>query len=823
MDLKLDFRSARRSLLRHPGFAVTTCLTLALGIGVVTAMFSVVHGVLLRPLPIRDQDGVVLLTKGPPGDPAVMPFVYADLEALRETSRTLENVAGVQYDGAWPYAVEEGDTLTTIATAAVTSELFTVLGARPAAGRFFRPEDDAPRADAAVVIGHALWQRRYGGRPEVVGRTLDLMDSEGSLVIVGVAPRGFAYPKGAEMWMAMPRDPGLMEARVAPFSLVGRLAPGASPEQARDEVQAFLRNREETVFRPGEARGHRVAVAPFFEAVVGDLRTPLLVLAIAVGLLLLLVISNVANLFLVRAASRSSELAVRLAIGARRAHAARPLLFEGLLIALLSAGLGLLVAWGLLRSILALAPPDLTRLGAVALDLQALGFAVLLSLATALLAVTAPLLWLARSDLQHLIRTGAGGGLQTRTVRLGNQALVVWQAAMAMIVIAGAGLLGRTLWNLQSSDLGFVGEELVVANLHLPRERYDSPDERLRYYEGVIERLEALPRVTSATAVMVPPFTGEGGWNTGFMLEGQGSAEVAQNPTLNVEGTSAHHFETFGTPILRGRGFTSRDREGARPVAVVSRSLAERAWPGEDPLGRQIRLGAEGAGLPWRTVVGVAPDTRYRDLATPRPTVYVPFRQSHYTPRRLVVRTAGNEEERGAALSEVRSAVEQVDPGVRVVDLAPIPDLMREPLARPRFNLVLMALFAGVSLVLAAVGLYGVMALWVLQRSRELALRVALGARPGDIRRMVLRRGLSLVLAGVALSLVAVVLGGRVLSSLLYQVSARDPATLLAGAVLMLAVALVSCYRPVRRALRIDPALALSDASAGSPATAPPR
>lgn len=823
MDLSLDFRSARRSLLRHPGFAVTTSLTLALGIGIVTAMFSVVYGVLLHPLPIQEQDRVVLVTKAPAGDAAVMPYAYADLEALRETTRTLEGVAGVQYDGAWPYAVADGDTLTTVPTAVVSSGFFRVLGAQPAAGRLFRHEDGAPGAERSVVISHALWQRRYGGRSEVVGNRLDLVESERSAVVVGVAPRGFVYPQGAEMWMALPREPELMAARVAPFSLVARMAPGVSPAQAEAEIQAFLRTREETVFRPGEPRGHRVSATPFFEAVVGDLRTPLLVLSIAVGLLLLLVVSNVANLFLVRAASRSSELAVRMAVGARRGHAARPLLFEALLIALLGAGLGLLVAWGLLRSIVALAPPDLPRLGVVTLDLQALAFAALLSLATALLAVAAPFLWLVRSDLQNLIRSGSGGGLQTRSVRLGNQALIVWQAAMAMIVIAGAGLLGRTLWNLQSADLGFVGEELVVANVHLPRERYPSPDERLRYFEEAIERLEGLPQVTSATAVMVPPFTGEGGWNTRFMLEGQGPAETAQNPTLNVEGASAHHFETFGTPIVRGRGLTSGDRERSLPVAVISQALADRVWPGEDPLGQQIRLGTEETALPWRTVVGVARDTRYRDVATPRPTVYVPFRQSHYTPRRLVVRATGGEDERNAVFSEIRAAVRQVDPGARVVEIAAFPDLMRKPLARPRFNLVLMALFAGVSLLLAAVGLYGVMALWVLQRSRELALRVALGAQRGDIRRIVLRRGLSLVLMGVALSLVAVVLGGRVLSSMLYQVGSRDPVTLAAGAVLMLAVALVSCYRPLRRALRVDPALVLSEAAGGSAGSVPPR
>lgn len=816
MDFSLDFRAARRSLVRHPGFSVTTALTLAVGIGVVTAMFSVVDGVLLSPLPIRDQDRVVLVEKTTEGDAAVAPFAFPDLEALQESTRTLTAVAGVQYDGAWPYAVREDDDLSLVTAAVVSSEFFSTLGARPAAGRLFRPEDGEPGADQAVVISHALWQRRYGSRPDVTGRTLEFVESGDRVRIVGVAPEGFAYPRGSEMWISLPRVRRLLEARIAPFSLVARLEPGVTPAQAAAEVQAFLREREATVYRPHEPRGHRVAVTPFFEAVVGDLRPALLVLSIAVGLLLLLVASNVANLLLARAASRSSETAMRLAVGGKRGHAARPLVLEGLLIAVAAAVLGVLLAWGTLRSIVALAPPELSRLGEVGLDLQALGFALLASFATSMVAVTAPLLWLVRSDLHGLLRLGPGGGMQTRSARWGNQLLVVWQAAMAMLVIAGAGLLGRTLWNLQRADMGFAGDELVVANVNLPQARYATPEDRLRYFEEISDRLEALPRVTAATPVLVPPFTGEGGWNAVYSLEGQGPAEAAGNPTLNVEGAGPGHFETVGTPILRGRGFEPGDREDAVPVAVVSESLAARAWPGQDPLGQRLRLGAPDGELPLRTVVGVVPDTRYRDLATVQPTVYVPFRQSHYVPRRLLVRVTGGAEEAAGVYSTVRNVARQIDPQTRVVEMATVPALMREPLARPRFNLLLMSLFAAVSLLLAAVGLYGVMITWVVQRSRELALRVALGARPGDIRRMVFRRGMSLVGAGIAVSLAVVVLGGRVLSSVLYRVSSYDPATLASGVALMLAVTLVACHRPVRRALRVDPAAALSDPSTGT-------
>lgn len=822
MDLSLDFRSARRSLVQHPTFTLTTSVTLAVGIGIVTAMFSVVYAVLLRPLPILDQDQVMLITKTPEGDSSTMPFAFADLEALRETSETLRSVSGVQYDGAWPYAVRDGDELSAITTAMVSSEFFETLGVRPAAGRVFQHEDGESRADRAVMISHALWQRRYGSRPEVVGRALEVVESARTAIIVGVAPEGFSYPPGSEMWMVLPRSRELMEARVAPFSLVARLATRMTPEQAAAEVQGFLHEREATVYRPEELRGQRVRVSPFFDAVVGDLRPALLVLSIAVGLVLLLVASNVANLLLVRAASRGSETGVRMAIGAKRGDAARPLLFEGLLLAILSAGLGVLIAWGLVRSIVALAPAELPRLGEVDLDLQALAFALLVSGAISMLAVTAPLLWLARSDLHGLIRLG-GGGLQARSLRWGNQLMVVGQAAVAMIVIAGAGLLGRTLWNLERAELGFAGEELVVASVHLPRERYGAPEDHLRYFEQISERLTALPHVVAATPVMVPPFSGEGGWNSQYSLRGQGPTEAARNPTLNVEGAGSGYFETMGTPILKGRGFTARDREDSVPVAVVSESLAERAWGGDDPLGRQIQLGPPEGSLPWRTVVGVAPDTRYRDLAISQPTVYVPFRQSHYVPRRLAVRVTGEAGELSGVYSEIRAITAQTDPETQVVEIAAVPVLMREPLARPRFNLLLMALFAAVSLLLAAVGLYGVMLTWVMQRSRELALRVALGARPQDIRLMILRRGMSLVLAGIGLSLAVVVLGGRILSSILYRVSTTDPATLAGGTFLMLAVALVSCYRPVRRALRVDPAIVLSEASAGSSGQTPRR
>lgn len=813
MSLFLDLRFALRSLIRNPGFALTSIGTLGVGIGVVTAMFSIVDGVLLHPLPVRDQDRLVLLTKTTKGDDSVVPFAYADLEALRERARILDGVAGVQYDGSWPYAVRAGDQIVQVRTALVSGGFFRTLGVPPEAGRTLRSEDTAPGADRAAVISHDLWERRYGADPDVVGKRLETVEPKGTAVVVGVASEDFEYPQGTEMWLALPRAPRLMESRFAPFSLVGRLTDGGTPEQAASEVQGFLRRREATVYGPDEPRGQRVMATKLFEAVVGDLRPALLVLSIAVLLLLLLVGSNVANLLLVRTASKGSELAVRSAIGARRGTSAAPLLLEGLSISLAGALVGAFLAWGTVELLVGLAPPEIPRLANVSVRPQALGVALVAAVACAALSIVAPVLWIVRSDLHRLLRLGAGGGSQTKSVRRGNQLLVVLQAAVAMVVVAGAGLLGNTLWNLQRAELGFAADELLMANVALPRARFRTPAEHRRYYERLGERLEGLPGVDSVTPVMTPPFSGEGGWNVQFAVEGQTAAESSRNPTLNVEAAAPGHFETLGTTILRGRGFTAADREGSIPVAVVSEALASKMWPGQNPIGKRLRLKPTEASRPWREIVGVAQDSRYRDLSAVRPSVYVPLRQSDYVPRRLLVRVPGEADEALGLASTLRRLAREVDGEAQLVELASVPRMMEEPLARPRFNLLLMSLFSFVALVLAAVGLYGITLSWVVQRSRELALRMVLGARAKDIRRMVFRRGLGLVGVGIVLGLVLVLAGGRLLSSLLFGVRATDPATLGLGVAVMLLMALLSCYRPVRRAVGLDPAAVLSESA----------
>ncbi len=798
--LPSDLSYTLRSLRRTPEFTVTVVLTLGAAIGAVTAMFAIVLGVLLRPLPIADQDRVVLVRKEAPKDRSLRPFTHADLANFLERSGSVERTAGVQYDGAFPYVVGSGADAFSARGSLVSGEFFDVLGVRPAAGRLLDTRDAAPGAPPAIVISHGLWQRQFGGDSSVVGRTL-IFDYPHT--IVGVAPPGFEYPARVEMWFPLQLTPEVAATRqYKPFSIVARLRPGASVDAVRRDAAAYVRDIE-AIEPPGDTRGLRAVVLPFEDAVLGDSRTSIEILFVAVLVLLLLAWGNVTNLLLMRGSARSGELALRSALGADQADLLRPLLAEAAVLALCGAALALPLAHWALVALIAIAPPEIPRLDSIGLGPWALAWVAGLAVLTVLVAGIGPAAWSARRG--NDIRPGPREGEASRARRRVRSGLVVFQVGLAVLLTAGAAVLAVSLRRLHGAPMGFAAESVTLVKIGLPAGIYEAPDRRLEVFDQLARRVTAAPGVVGATPVILSPFTGPGGFDATFAVEGQDLRAETSNPTLNLEPVAPGYFETLGIPLVRGRGFQRMDRSGSIPVAIVSQRLARRLWADADPIGRRIKLGGLASDWPWLAVVGVAGDTRYRELEEPPLTIYIPFLQTanpNLRPTYLAVRS---HRDAGAILSEVRAEAREIDAGLLVPESASVSQLRAAPLARPRLTAALAGIFAMLALGLAAVGVYGMVAVLVVQRTHEFGVRLALGAPPTSVRRLVLGQGAAHAAAGICLGLLAWLGASRTLRSVLYEVAPTDPAALTGAAALLLAAAVAASYFPARRATRVDP------------------
>ena len=803
-----DLTFALRVLRRNATFAASVVVTLAVGIGAATAMFGVVNGVLLTRLPIHDQGRVMVLRKEQlVGNETLVPFSVGDLRNFAAQARTLETVAGAQYDGAWPATMRDGDRVLSPNTAVVSGNFFTTLGMRATFGRTLMESDDVVGGDA-IVISHALWLRAFGGDSTVVGRVIHGAGRGNAFRIVGVMPRGFAFPGKAEVWVpAVTVIPGAASNEGQwPYNLVGRMRAGVSAEQVRAELAAFLARK---AYVPGEPRDVRASVRSIESLIVGDVKPALLALAGAVALLLGLANVNVANLFLVRGLGRRRELAVRAAIGAGGWRIARLMATEAVVLATLGGLAGLAVAAWLLRLVVSLAPAELPRTDAIRVDLA-------VAVATGVMVVVSALafsLWPAiavsrQRDLHNVLRSGARTGAADVGSRRARSFLVVAQVALAIVVLVGAGLLGRTLSVLQHLDMGFASDELSTVELSLPESITSSRPRLDAFYGAVTERLATMPGMSSATVVLVPPFSGRNGWDAFFTAEGQTARDAAANPALDFQPVLPSYFSTMGIPIRRGRGIAATDREGTALVAVVSRSFAERAWPRQDPIGKRFKFGHADAPSPWTSVVGVVDDVRYRELTYPRPVVYVAWAQQTDKPPLSFVVARGAA---GHALAarDVDRLVRELEPRVLVTSVATMRQRLTTSLARPRFDAMVLGVFAAVAFVLAAVGVYGVIAALVRQRTPEIGIRLALGAQPGEVRWMVMRSGLGLAGAGVVAGLAASLAATRVLGAELYGVHPADPLTMSAASLALLVAAALACGVPARAASRVDPLTAL--------------
>jgi len=795
MDTLLaDLRIALRRLRRAPTFAVTAVLILGIGIGMATAMFTVFRAVVLRKLPVRDPDRIVVLWTF--RDPTVELAVNVkEVDDLRRESRTLRDVAGFVHWGAQAVPLTDGDRPIGLKQAMVTAGFFDVLGARPVLGRLLRPEDGFVGAAPVAVISYRAWQRDFGGDPRVLGRLLTTTQDQRSYAIVGVTPPGLDFPVGTDYWIG-PRPFDLMD-------VVARLAPNATPSSAQAEFLSITRELDHQ--RPAPAYPSGAAVRTLTQAVLGDAKPNLVALTAAVTLLLLIVCVNVGNLLLLRASVRAREIVIRRALGAGSSQITRLILAESVLLATAGGGLGLVCAGGFLRLLVAFAPAQLPRTDLIRLGGTPVGVAAGVTLLAVLLFGVFPALFVGRGDLASLLRLDSRSGTETRRRHRFRQSLVASQVALAVVMLAGAGLLVRTLQQLERLDLGYDADHLSIVDLAIPFAKYDSDPKKISpMFDDLYGRLRAVPGVTALTPVLYPPFVGANFMQVTPVLEGQSEAAVDANPPVPLEGGGTEYFRTFGIPILRGRGFLPSDRESAPKIVVVSEAVARRLWPGQDPVGKRLRFLGDDR-RDWRTVVGVAGDIRFRRLKEATPTIYLPWHQL-ITFGTFAVRTR---DALASVLPAVRRTVREFDPQMDVWDARTMDDYLAKPLAQPRLSTLLLSTFGLVGLLLAAIGLYGIVASTVQERTRELGVRLALGATPARLRRDVLGAALAVTAMGATVGLAAALMSSRLLTALLFQVSPTDPITLAGVCVLLLGVGVGAAYLPARRAMGIDPAQAL--------------
>src|SRR6266699_3509809 len=760
-----NIRLGIRSLRRTPGFALTAIVTLALGIGLATAVFTVVDALLLRRLPVRDQDRLVVLWGQAPDRAFDYPLRLDEAREFARRTRSLAQVAFFGYEGAWPMPIRDGERIARLRGAIVSGEFFDVLGVQPSLGRALHAADDVIGAAPVLVLSYAAWQRRFGGDPKVLGRQIVMFGNGVAYTIVGVMPQGLDYPRGADMWRPLVparTRPGT-DSTVADVEVIGRLRPGAIAAHARAELTAFYGRPEGSPWD----RDMRGVVHTLPRLVLGETQPALIAFAAAAGLLLLITCINVANLLLVRGLARVREIAVRSALGAGRGQVIVQLLTENALLALAGGALGLAVAAGAVRIFVAFAPAGVPRLDEIQVNATVLVGAVAITSIAMLIFALAPAVITSRVELERALRSDPRHSAGRRS-RRATEAMVAGQLALALLVLSAAGLITRSFIKLEREELSFEPSHLLIGDLTLRCDRFDTAAKQRALLERLLSQVRAIPGVRAASPVVAVPFSGSGGWDGKPQAEGQSAEQAAANPMLNMEVVTPDYFETLGIPVRRGRVFTDADREGAPPVVVLSESAARHYWGSDDPIGKRLRMGENFEQT--ATVVGVVPDTRYRDLRDARASIYHPLRQSFfpYMPMNLAIRTSGPPAE---LVTTIRRVIAETEPGVALASAAPFGTYLEGPLAQPRLNALLLAVFAGAAVTLAAVGLFGVMMTTVRQRTRELGVRMALGATARDLRRMVMGRGLAVASAGAMLGLLGALLANRFLAAMLYEVT----------------------------------------------------
>jgi putative ABC transport system permease protein len=790
-------RIAIRSFSRTPGFTVTALLTLALGIGLSTAVFTVAEVLLLRRLPVVEQDRIAILWgRTRDGSFDNYPLGLSDAREFAGRAQSLTRVAWFAYYGAAPVAIVQGDEVSRMRQALVSGEFFDVLGAQPLLGRALRPGDDAAGVAPVIVLSHAAWRGRFSSDPQIIGQRVQMHDDRVTYTIVGVMPRGLDYPRGVDFWAPIMPSVAADKLQLYGFNLMGRLRTGIQVPDARAELTAFFARADAALWE----RQLLGVVHTLPRLVLGDTKPAVIAFAAAAGLLLLITCINVANLLLVRGLGRVREIAVRAALGASRTRINSQLLIENALLALVGGAGGVIVAAIGVWAFRAFAPARLPRLDEIHLNVFALAAALALSTIALLIFGLIPAWMTSRSEAQLALRAGMRQSASRRT-RLGMEALVAGQIALALVVLGAAGLIAKTLIKLERAELSFESSRLLIGELTLHRDRFGDGTQQVAMLERLLPQLRALPGVQAVSPVVAVPFSGSSGWDGRLAGDDQTPEQAASNPMLNIEVVAPEYFTTLGIAVQRGRAFTAADRAGAPAVIVLSESTARYFWPGGNPVGKRLRMGGRLERV--FTVIGVVPDTRYRDLRAARASVYFPLAQSFFpvAPQALVLRTTVPA---GEIVPSIRRTIAATEPGVALAAAAPFATFLEQPLAQPRLNALLLMVFAAAAVGLAALGLFSVMATMVRQRTHELGVRLALGANSADLRRLLMRRGVGVSGLGMSAGLIGATAANRFLDAMLYEVSPSDPTTLVTVAALMLGIVTIASLIPAQAAARSE-------------------
>ncbi len=794
-----DLRYAFRQLLASPGFTAVAILTLALGIGACTAIFSVVNGVLLRPLDYPQPDRIVVMREtNLPQFPqfSVSPPNFLDWQKQTKSYQYLAAYSGNQLN-----LTGEGEPQRLVAVGA-TADYFKVYGIQPVLGRTFLPEEDAVGKNHVVVLSNPFWQRIFGGARDVIGRPLQLNGE--SYTVIGVAPPEFGQASKVDLWapIAFAPDERDNKNRGAHYvSVVGRLKPGVSVAQADAELKLLAAQLAKQY--PDSNKGWSTFVMSMLDYSVRDVRVVLYTLLGAVGCVLLIACANIANLLLARATARHRELSIRAALGASRARLVRQLLVESVLLALIGGAAGLLIArWGL-DALLALAPEDLPRASGIHLNATVLIFSLLLSVLTGIVFGVAPAWLAAHTDMNESLKQGSRGSTDARGRLRG--ALVVIEVAFALVLLGGAGLLARSFMRLTHVDPGFNPNNATVMRLTLPAKKYEKPEQQVAFADTLLEKLRVLPAVQEVGLTHSVPLISD--WVLTFEIAGRPKLAPSDLPNTNYYAVSPGYFKAMGIPLLRGRLFTPQDNAKAPRVAVINQTLAKQFFPNEDPLGKQINV--QNGPDTFRQIVGIVGDIKQYgvDKETSAQT-YEPFAQNPFNTLNFVLRSNGSAV---ALTGALRPAVYSVDKDQPVGSIQPLSEIVAETIAKQRFAMTLVAVFSIVALIIASVGIYGVMSYNVVQRRGEIGIRMALGAQTRDVLNLILGSGGKLVGIGLLVGLVATLLATRAMGSILFQTSAFDPLTLGTITLLLALVALVACLLPAQRATRVNPIEALRD------------
>jgi putative ABC transport system permease protein len=800
-----DVRFGVRMLAKNPGFAAVAVLTLGLGIGVNTAIFSVVNAVLVRPLPFENPDQLVMIWQTNPQKGISQDLVSPpNLHDWQQQSHTFGQIAAFNPRGFSLTGTGEPEHLP---GTFVSVELFPMLGANPLLGRNFLPDEGRPGGNRAVIISFALWQRRFGGDPDLVGKSLTL---NGAIyTVVGIMPAKFQFPiQGqfpipvSEVWAPLAIDPAQVNRGSRELFTIGRLRPGVSIEEAQAEMATIAQRLAEQY--PDSNRGMGVHIVGYHQQLTGNLRAALFILLGAVVFVLLIACANVANLLLARAATRQRELAIRTALGAGRSRLMRQLLTESVLLSLLGGALGLALALWNFNAIVAALPPHMPRAAEIQIDWQVLVFTFAVAAMTGVIFGLVPALQASSLNLNEALKESGGkgtGGFVRHRVR---SLLVVTEVALALVLLVGAGLLIRSFHRLQQVNAGFNPENVLSVPFVLPQSRYPEGSARAAIVNHIMEKTKALPGVQAVGGVTTLPLSGEYS-SASFIVEGQTVSPEGRN-VANMRAATPDYFRVMGIPIIKGRGFTEQDHSDAPAVVIINESFARLYFQDEEPIGKRVISPASSDGIPM-TIVGVVGDVRNDGPEDePRPEFYYSYFQN---PIRFTVMAIRTSAEPSGLIPAVRREIWSEDKDLPLANISTLEQLLGKTTAQRRFNLLLLGLFSGLALVLAVVGIYGVVSYAVTQRTHEIGIRLALGAQQGDVRKLVIKQGMIPVVAGIAIGLSGAFALTRLMKSLLFGVSATDPLTFVGLSLLLIVVALVACWIPARRATKVDPLMAL--------------